>query len=291
MKKMVLLVAIIFTVSSANSIPPLFNLGTFENEISAQVIEALEADGFQILGEYNPGNQQHLSVIAFTNNELKETTFSLDNRAALASVLKVGMVTKDNSTSLFLLNPEYMFYAYLQDKMDDTQTKAKLMSVDEKVKKTLRSVGTKFEGTGGNLEIKKLKNYRYMFGMQDFNDPVDLNEFSSFKEGVNKIQNSLNAKKGNTIKVYEIIENEKEIAVFGIGLLDMEDGEAHFLKIIGENHVAAMPYEIILQGKEASMLHGRFRFALYWPELTMGTFTKIMSTPGDVKDFMKDLTE
>lgn len=36
-----------------------------------------------------------------------------------------------------------------------------------------------------------------------------------------------------------------------------------------------MPYEIILQGKEVGMLHGKYRFALYWTELTMGTFMKI----------------
>jgi hypothetical protein len=30
---------------------------------------------------------------------------------------------------------------------------------------------------------------------------------------------------------------------------------------------------------------------LHWPELTMGTFTKIMSSPGDVEDAMKALME
>jgi len=64
-----------------------------------------------------------------------------------------------------------------------------------------------------------------------------------------------------------------------------------FLPIIGEENIAAMPYEIILQGKEASMLHGKYRFALHWPELSMGKFMKIMSTPGDVKTFMEELTK
>jgi hypothetical protein len=71
--------------------------------------------------------------------------------------------------------------------------------------------------------------------------------------------------------------------------MNEEEGEKHFLPIIGEDHLAAMPYEIIIQGKEATMLHGRYRIALHWPDLTMGTFTKIMSTPGDVKKVMKDL--
>lgn len=39
------------------------------------------------------------------------------------------------------------------------------------------------------------------------------------------------------------------------------------------------------------MLPGRFRFAFYYPELTMGTFTKIMNTPGDVEEMLKGLTK
>ncbi len=77
----------------------------------------------------------------------------------------------------------------------------------------------------------------------------------------------------------------------GIGLYDAEIGEPKFLPIIGEANIAAMPYELILQGNNASMLHGRFRIAMHWPDLTMGTFTKIMKTPGEIEDFMKTLTE
>jgi hypothetical protein len=68
-------------------------------------------------------------------------------------------------------------------------------------------------------------------------------------------------------------------------------GEGHFLPIIGEEHIAAMPYEIILQDKQATMLHGRFRIALHWPDLTMGTFMKIMSTPGDIESTLKALCQ
>jgi len=50
-----------------------------------------------------------------------------------------------------------------------------------------------------------------------------------------------------------------------------------------------MPYEIILQGKTATMLHGRYRLALHWPELTMSTFMKIMSTPGEIEDTLEGL--
>jgi hypothetical protein len=82
-----------------------------------------------------------------------------------------------------------------------------------------------------------------------------------------------------------------KVAVFGIGLENPETGEGHFLPIIGEDNIAAMPYEIILQDKEATMLAGRYRFAVHWPELTMKTFTKIMSSPGDVNETLELLVK
>ncbi len=129
-----------------------------------------------------------------------------------------------------------------------------------------------------------------MAGMPNFGKSVSLAEFESFDQGHSAIRDGL-SRGESTLKVYEIVSEDKETAVFGIGLKDKEKGEAHFLPIIGESHVAAMPYELIVQGNEATMLHGRFRFALHWPELTMKTFTKIMSSPGDVEDAMKGLFE
>jgi len=83
----------------------------------------------------------------------------------------------------------------------------------------------------------------------------------------------------------------KKIAVFGVALYDVDKGEGDFLPTIGESHIAAMPYDIILYGNRVTMLHGKYRFALYWPELTMHTFMKIMSTPKNVERFMEDLTK
>jgi len=37
--------------------------------------------------------------------------------------------------------------------------------------------------------------------------------------------------------------------------------------------------------------HGRYRIALHWPDLTMGTCTKIMSTPGDIEAALRGLTK
>jgi hypothetical protein len=127
--------------------------------------------------------------------------------------------------------------------------------------------------------------------MPYFSDPVTLKTFSSFEEGVKTIEKNLQAKKGGTKLVYQLKYSSNKVAVFGVGLLDAKEGEPAFLPVIGEDHLAALPYEIILQDKTATMLHGRYRIALHWPELTMGTFMKIMSAPGDTEDALTLLCE
>jgi len=153
----------------------------------------------------------------------------------------------------------------------------------------LSGIGSEFIPFGGTVNADKLKKYHYKIMMPYFSDPITLNEFSSFDEGLRIIEKNLKAQKGETKQVYKLLFKRNEVAVFGIGLKSQKDGEAYFLPKIGENHVAALPYEIILQGKTATMLHGKYRIALHWPELTMGTFMKIMSTPGNIKETLEGL--
>ncbi|NOX47320.1 MAG: hypothetical protein GXO89_10125 [Chlorobi bacterium] len=265
------------------------SLGVSLNDAIVQVKDALGTKGFEVIGEYHPGKNEKLYVVAYTRDDLQKTCLKVKDRGALASVLKIGFVVKDGKVDVSMLNPEYIFYAYLMDDADKYTTELKKVTID--AKDALKAVGTDFTPFGGKVETDDLKDYHYMMMMPYFNDPIELEEFGSFEEGLSTIRKNLNAKKGNTVKVYELVFKSQKIAVFGIGLLDAEEGEAHFLPIIGEDHVAAMPYEIILQGNEATMLHGKYRFAIHWPELTMSQFMKISNTPGDVEDMLEALTE
>ncbi len=265
------------------------SLETSMNEAVGQVKDALASKGFDVIGEYHPEGKDGLYVIAYTRDDLQKTTLKVKDRGALASILKIGLVEKEGKIIVSMLNPMYIFYAYL---MDDADTyKDELSAVTDDAKQALSNVGNEFSGFGGSEEADDLKDYHYMMMMPYFTDPVELKEFDSFEQGVSTIRKNLEAKKGNTVMVYELVLENEKVAIFGVGLMDPEDGEAHFLPIIGEDNIAAMPYEIILQGKEATMLHGKYRFALHWPELTMGQFMKISGTPGDVEDFMEALTE
>ena len=275
-----------------DELPPYFKVVTLEMQISdaAEIVnKALTNGGFEILGDYHPESKPGLYVVAYTRNDLQQICLKKNDRGILASILKIGFIEKDGKVEVSMINPMYIFYAYLGDDADKYHKE--LQNIDSDIKASLSNVGKQFTPFGGSEEADDLKKYRFMAFMPRFTDPVELNEFSSFNEGLTTINKNLRAGKGNTKKIYELVFPDKKIAVFGIGLLDPEEGEAHFLPIIGEENIAAMPYEIILQGNEASMFHGKYRFALHWPELSMGKFMKIMSTPGDVEDFMKELTK
>ena len=244
-------------------------------------------NGFKLIGDYQVAGNSNYLVQAYTKDELINECTQVEDRGALASVLKVAYRKTSAGVEVSIVNPEYIFRAYLRKEYEVHATQLK--KIDSDFKSALSFLGNS-SPFGGALEDGDLKKYHYMMGMPYFDDPVELKEFSTYDQGRQTILNNLKAN-SDMVLVYELKVTGKDISVFGIGLLNKEEGEAHFLPIIGDRHIAAMPYEIILDGKEASMLHGRFRFALHWTELTMGTFTKIMSSPGDVEDFMEKLTE
>ncbi|MCA0154360.1 hypothetical protein [Winogradskyella vincentii] len=262
--------------------------GSIES-VASEVKNALKTNGFEILGTYNPSGKSTLKVIAFTNYALKSKAVKVSDRGALAAVLKVGLEKKDGQVYISYTNPDYLLRAYLMENFETYKTTFVKFSKD--LKTALSGLGDDFTPFGGTVKAEKLKKYHYKIMMPYFTDPVALQEYDSFETGVTKIQNNLSARKGNTKLVYKLIYPDKKVAVFGVGLNSKQEGEAHFLPKIGEAHVAALPYEIILQGNKATMLHGKYRIALHWPDLTMGTFMKIMSTPGDIEDALEAVCE
>jgi hypothetical protein len=287
----IILISSTFTFNVVDKLPAYYKVASVSESMenaAAKVKAALQSEKFEIVGEYNPGSKEGLRVLCFTREDLKSTATKVSDHGALAAVLKVGLVKKGNNIDISYLNPEYLFNAYLRDEYAKNSTSLKKIEGD--VKHAMSTLGNLLTPFGGMESADDLHDYHYMIGMPYFSDPVSLKKFSNFQEGLKTIRKNLDDKKGNTVSVYEMTWPDKNIAVFGVGLLDTNTGEAHFLPIIGEDNIAAMPYEIILQGNEATMLHGRYRFALHWPELTMGTFTKIMSTPKEVKETLEGLT-
>lgn len=295
MKKLVLSIVALVAFSlhlSSQEIAPYIEIGKSDKniqQVSDDILSVLNENSFTVLGSYNPSNKKSLKVIAFTRPDIKNTVVKVADRGALAAAFKVGLVQKNDVVTISYTNPDYFFRAYLGDSYG--QFKSTFDNFSQDLRTTFEVIGKDFTPFGGEIEADKLKKYHYKIMMPYFTDPITLNEFSSFEEGLKVIENNLKTKKGEALQVYQILYSDEKVAVFGVGLRNQEEGEAHFLPKIGEDNIAAMPYEIILQGKTATMLHGKYRLALHWPDLTMGTFMKIMSTPGDIEDALKGLCE
>ncbi len=257
-------------------------------DVTAKIKEQLKAHEFMYLGAYHPEGKSNMYVIAFTKKQLYALAIYGKTHKALASVLKFGIIKKGNTVTVSLLNPEYIFYAYFRN---TTGSYDKLKVISDETHTILKSLGTGYKGFGGQLSKNELKKYHYMMGMPYFTDPVELNEMPSFEKACETIEKNLKAGKGNTARVYRLKFTKSQIAIYGVALKDKKDGEAYFLPVIGEDHIAAMPYELIVVGNKVMMLHGKYRLALHWPELSMGQFMKIVSTPGYIEDTMEALTK
>lgn len=295
MKKSILLISLLISFSFLSvgqvELAPFVSVsatGSME-EVVSKVENSIKDAQFTIVGKYNVANNSNLQVICFTNDDLKKTCSLFSDRGALASVLKIGVRKHENKIEVSLINPEYMFNAYFGKNY--TKQGLALKKIDKKAKNILVNAFGPIKEFGGKLEKENLREYHYKVMMPYFQDATVLEEYDSFEKGLEYIRKKIAASGKDLVPVYEIVIPGKKMAVFGIGLHNAELGEGSFLPIIGERHIAAMPYEIILQDKEVSMLPGKYRFALYWPELTMGEFMKIMSTPGDVEEALEGLVE
>ena len=276
----------------AQDLSPYIKVGESSNsiqQVSEQVLQTLKDHSFSVLGTYNPAGKSSLEVIAFTRNDLKNTVIKVADRGALAAIMKIGLVKEGDKVVISYTNPDYLLRAYLP--LNYNTYKVTFEKFSKELQTALSSVGNEFTPFGGTVEADKLAKYHYKIMMPYFTDPVELAEFASFNEGLATIEKNLKAQKGNTKEVYRLVYEKEQVAVFGVGLQNSEEGESYFLPKIGVEHAAAMPYEIILQGKTVTMLHGKYRIALHWPDLTMGTFMKIMSTPGDIEDAMEALCQ
>ncbi len=289
--KFTILLVIFTTLGlTAQNIMPFYNCGQLTGDIKTvktKVKTELKAKGFTITGGYYVANKSSMYVLTFTSKDLQRTCLKVKERGIIASNLRVGFEKIGDKVEISMVNPKYLFLGYLRNGYDANKTV--LDKVNNQTIQIMKSFANQLKPFGGSVKESTLKKYHYMTMMPYFDDPIELETFSSFEEAIATIDKNLAAKKGNTKKVYKLSYKSLKKAVYGVALLDKEEGEAYFLPIVGKKHFTAMPYEIVVTDKEVTMLHGKFRFAMYWPDLTMGTFTKIMSTPGNVEDTFEEL--
>ncbi len=281
-----------FPVFAGGGLIAFYKLGLLKGnikEVKTQIIHQLESNNFEIIGAYAPMNNSDLQVIVFTNKQLKNICEQIPDRGLMAAGMRVGLIAVNDSVEISLLNPEYIFYAYLRDYAKQFEIELNQISID--IKMALYPVSNGFlPYITSSLSERELKEFRFTVRNPSFSEPVLIKQFPDFKQAIKTIEDNLQARKEGCIKVYELIDSAKQTAVFGVGLLDDRRGESVFLPKLGISHIAALPYELAVNEGKVTILHGKYRFPLYWSDLTMTEYRKIYKSPRDVEELMKALT-
>ena len=295
-KLLVTLPLLISIISFGQSLKPYMLASVVSDLDNAKidVRENLELNGFKVVGEYMPVKDENRWVIIVSHPELDKAVKSVGGLTGFASTLRVALTQESSGVNISYTNPSYWGNAYFRD--DYPEVEANYQAVISSFSKSLNKVGTIKKVTFGaeeGLEVEDLRKYHYMFGMPYFDETKELGEFDSHEEALAKIENSLKWGKQGVTLVYKHNVPGTKLTLMGFALSG-ETGESNFMPkidISSPKHTAFLPYELLILDNEVHMLHGRYRIALSFPDLTMGTFTKIMSTPGDIEDLLKQLVE
>ncbi len=299
-KNIIILVLLTFSFALISKVYQPYTIGIITDktieEVKPMVKEKLSTNGFKILGSYSPAKDNNRFVIIVTDENLLNSVKAVGGLTGFASSFRIAFTRDDDSkkTTISYMTPDYWGLAYFRD--DFEKVKPNYVKLNNSIKKVITGFGDfdgKEFGSEEGVDADDLEDYQYMFGMPEFDDTDELMEFENYKAAVDKIDG--NFKKGiqNLELVYSIEIPEQNLKLYGIGLSG-ETGEEHFLPLIDiskPKHTAFLPYEILVKDNIVHMLHGKFRIALSFPDLSMGTFMEIMSTPGDIEELMKKATE
>lgn len=244
--------------------------------VIAQVEAKLTQAGFQVVGRHMPPGLPAYGVVVVTDEGLLNIVRRLGGSNIVGAPIRVG-VKSDGTVSY--MNLDYWQRAYFRKQFPYAQRAVR--AAQAKLVKAL-GAGKPF---GGSVDKIDLSDYQYMFGMEGFDsDKNVVMEHLSFDDAIKTIQDNLARGLGKTSKVYEIIMPDKKLAVFGVALNDAKEGEGWWVKSVGAENIAALPYEIYVVGNKAEHLFARYRIALGWPNVGMGTFMRIVEAPGVIRD-------
>jgi hypothetical protein len=243
---------------------------------------ALTNNGFTIAGEYTPFEGAHIIVV--TNDELKAAAAT--PRGGYVAAQRVSLTEMGGKVQVSYTNPGYMAAAY-------RIAPAKVAKTAAALKAALGYVQN-FGPAKGKTE-KEMNKYHYTFGMEYFDEPLELATRSSYQDAVATVEKNLDAKVGGTSKIYRIDIPGANQTIFGVGMADKGNKYRDDKFIMSEidfkplRSTAHLPYEILVNGKEVEALHARFRIAINFTDLSMmgsNSFMNIMPTPDAINEVL-----
>lgn len=253
--------------------------GEFKSTV-IQVKNKLLEQGFEIAGEYTPYKNAYLIII--TDAELKKAA-AMTEFGGYGVAQRVAVTKVDDELQVSYTNPEYMANIY--------RLKGDLKGVVKRLGSALGYV--KDFGSENGFNADDLREYHYMMFMPYFTDQLELVKHESHEAAISAVEKGLSSGQGGSAKVFRIDIPGKKQSLFGVALNEGASADKAIMEVVdtGElKHTAHLPYELLVSGSTVYALHGKFRIAQSFPDLTMGTFMKISSTPNAIEEALRKLS-
>lgn len=280
--------ALMAGAQAADTIKPFVLASVSKGDFKAKVQEvetALKGAGFKLLGTYSPDlskfHPYQAATVLVVSSPALEAAAAKTPRGGYGAVLSVSVTQADDQLQVAYMNPVYMSYAY--------RLKTDLQPVLDKLGKALGDEHT-FGAKG--MKPGDVENYHYTFGMEYFDEPMELNSYGSHAQAVAAVKKALEAGKEGTKLVYQLNVPGTDQTVFGVGLDNKSDGnvnDAYLMSVVDFKQLkqtAYLPYQILVKGSKVEALNMRFRMAVFFPDLSMmgeHSFMTLMSAPGAIK--------
>ncbi|TVT52211.1 MAG: hypothetical protein FHK82_14095 [Sedimenticola thiotaurini] len=238
---------------------------------------ALEKAGFTVVGEYAP--YTGADVLIITNDALRKQA-AASQWGGYGAALRVALTQKDGMLQVSYTNPKWMSNVYRMSG-DSTQMSTLLES----------ALGNKSAfGSSGGRTVENLREYHYMMFMPYFDDQVELASYDSHQAALDAVEAGLAAEKGGVSKISRVEVIGKDEVLFNVAVKQGAGADEPVMQIIDQadlRHTAHLPYDLLVSGNKVYMLHGKFRIAQSFPDLTMSTFMKISDAPDAIETSLK----
>jgi len=250
--------------------------------VAAEVEKKLTTAGFQVLALYTPKYLPTHGVVVATDAGMLTRIHSFGGSTIVAAPIRVG-ITTDGVVSY--ANPDYWDRAFLGEHF--AQAEPAVVSVQSRLAKALGAG----PGFGGNESAADLPDYHYIMGMEHFEDDKNLlATHADFESAVHAVQENLAKGLSSVSKAYELVLPDSKLAVFGVAMNSRDIGDTVIIGKLGvRDRVAGFPYEMFVVNNKVYALYGRYRLALAYPDLSMGSFMRIVYVPEDIREMLKSV--
>lgn len=236
-----------------------------------EIAGKLKTAGFQVLGRYEP--YAGAMILGISSEALKKAG-SHAIHSGFVAAMHVALTQVAQGIEVSYTNPGYFGPAYQAGTLD---------SVTAQLTQTLGNAGN--FGSEKGIPSGDLGGWHYMFGMPYFKDMVELKEFGSHQQAVDAVAKALANANSDLTSLWKLKVDDHQ-TLFGVELKRgyWADGKLKSImdKLNGDAkhpHTAALPWEILVHEKTVLYLPGKYRIALAFPDLGMGTFMQISDVP------------